>query len=176
MGGAVTGNRERIGGRVFGGRREPVERHGGIDGRCSLCQRPAPGCDCLRARAGYGSSALGLSEETVELPAGGVEGALLIFPAVVDQRATILVYHIADELFCRKLSQRRVIVHLPDDLSAQYPQVIDVFANGLTGKIRRHQMLQERSQTGNEFFSWRQVFFPPHPGTRPISEIEAVAG
>ena len=26
----------------------------------------------------------GLSEETVELPTGGVEGALLVFPAVVD--------------------------------------------------------------------------------------------
>ena len=64
-------------------------------------------------------SGLGLNEEAVELATGGVERALLVFPAVVDQRATVLVDHIADELFRRKLSQRRVIVHLPDDLSAK---------------------------------------------------------
>ena len=43
--------------------------------------------------------ALGLSEEAVELAAGGVEGALLVFPAVVDQRAAVLVDYITDELF-----------------------------------------------------------------------------
>jgi hypothetical protein len=31
-----------------------------------------------------GVSALGLNEEAIELAAGGVEGALLVFPAVVD--------------------------------------------------------------------------------------------
>ena len=49
-------------------------------------------------------SALGLSEETVKLAAGGVEGALLVFPAVVDQRAAILMDHVADELFRGVLS------------------------------------------------------------------------
>jgi hypothetical protein len=42
-------------------------------------------------------SALGLSDETVKLAAGGVEGALLVFPAVVDQRPTVLMDHVADE-------------------------------------------------------------------------------
>ena len=61
----------------------------------------------------------------MELLAGGVEGALLVFPSVVDQRATVLVGPIADELFRKKLSQRqelsqrRVFVHVPDDLSVQ---------------------------------------------------------
>ena len=48
--------------------------------------------------------ALGLSEEAVELPAGGVQGALLFFPAVVDQRSAVLVDHLADELFRGDLS------------------------------------------------------------------------
>jgi hypothetical protein len=41
-------------------------------------------------------SAPSLSEEAVEPPAGGVEGALVVFPAVVYQRAAVLVDRIAD--------------------------------------------------------------------------------
>jgi len=50
------------------------------------------------------ASALGLSEETVKPAAGGVEGALLVFPAVVDQRAAVLMDYFADKLFRRVLS------------------------------------------------------------------------
>jgi hypothetical protein len=53
---------------------------------------------------GFRLSVLGLSEEAVELAAGGVEGALLVFPAVVDQRAAVLMDHVADKLFRRSLS------------------------------------------------------------------------
>jgi hypothetical protein len=49
-------------------------------------------------------SALGLSEEAVELPARGVEGTLLVFPAVVNERAAVLVDHVAKELFRGDLS------------------------------------------------------------------------
>ena len=49
-------------------------------------------------------SSLGLSQETIKLAAGGVKGALLVFPAVVDQRPAILVDHVADKLFCGALS------------------------------------------------------------------------
>ena len=45
-----------------------------------------------------------MSEKAVALPAGGVEGALLVFPAVVDERAAVLVDHIADKLFRGDLS------------------------------------------------------------------------
>ena len=44
-------------------------------------------------------SALGLSQETVKLAACGVKGALLVFPAVVDQRPAVLMDHVADKLF-----------------------------------------------------------------------------
>lgn len=44
-------------------------------------------------------SVLGLSEEAVELATGGVEGALHVFPAVVDQRAAVLMDHVADKFF-----------------------------------------------------------------------------
>jgi hypothetical protein len=62
----------------------------------------------------------------MELVAGGVEGALLVFPAVVDQRSAVLVDHIADKLFRSDLSQWRVFVHVADDLSAENPEVVDV--------------------------------------------------
>ena len=69
----------------------------------------------------------------MELPAGGVEGALLVFPAVVDQRSAVLVDHIADELFRGDLSQGRVFVQVADDLSAENPQVVDVSLDGSFG-------------------------------------------
>ena len=49
-------------------------------------------------------SALGLSQETVKLAAGGVKGTLLVSPAVVDERAAILMDHFADKVFRRALS------------------------------------------------------------------------
>jgi hypothetical protein len=67
----------------------------------------------LRARLGNlwvtWGSAPGLSEEAVELAAGGVEGALLVFPAVVDQRAAVLVDHVADKLLRGNLPQTRAL-------------------------------------------------------------------
>ena len=74
-----------------------------------------------------------MSEEAVEFSAGAVEGALLVFPAVVDQRSAVLVNHIADELFGRNLSQRRFFVQVADDLSAEKPEVVDVSLDGSFG-------------------------------------------
>src|SRR5450759_4951263 len=76
--------------------------------------RPPPpsGGSSGKSVGNWRASALGLSEEAVELAAGGVEGALLVFPAVVDQRSAVLVDHIADKLFRSDLSQRRVFVHV----------------------------------------------------------------
>ena len=43
------------------------------------------------------ASALRLSEEAVEFAAGGVERALFLFRAVVDERAAVLVDHVAEK-------------------------------------------------------------------------------
>jgi len=55
--------------------------------------------------------------------AGRVEGALLVFRAVVDQRAAFLVDHIAEKPFGSDLSQGRIFVQVADDLAAQHPKV-----------------------------------------------------
>ena len=49
-------------------------------------------------------SALGLSEETVKLAAGGIERTLLVFPAVVDQRTAVLMDRGSNKLFGGVLS------------------------------------------------------------------------
>jgi hypothetical protein len=67
-----------------------------------------------------------LSEEAVKFAAGGVEGVLLVFPAVVDERATVLVDHIADKLLGGNLPQTRVFVHVANDLSTEQPHIVDV--------------------------------------------------
>jgi MFS family permease len=47
------------------------------------------------------ASALRLSEEAVEFATSGVEGALLLLRAVVDQRAAVLVDHVAEKSVSR---------------------------------------------------------------------------
>ena len=49
-------------------------------------------------------SALRLTEEAVEFAAGRVEGALLLFRAVVDQRAAVLMDHVAEKSVSSDLS------------------------------------------------------------------------
>jgi hypothetical protein len=104
-----------------------------------------------RARSGNlwvtgGSQRWGLREEAVELAAGGVEGALLVFPAVVNQRAAVLVDYIADELFRSNLPQMRVFVHVANDLSAKQPHIVDVVLDGSF----RQAALDEMKEEGHE--------------------------
>jgi len=65
----------------------------------------------------------------VEFAAGGVEGALVFFRAVVNERATVVVNRVAEKLLSSLLSQRGVEVEVADDLSAQQPKIAHVTAN-----------------------------------------------
>ena len=62
----------------------------------------------------------------MKLAAGGVEGALLVFPAVVDQWSAVFMDHVADKLGRGCLPQTRVFVQVANDLSAEEPNVVDV--------------------------------------------------
>jgi hypothetical protein len=77
-----------------------------------------------------------LTEEAVEFAAGRIEGALLLFRAVVDQWAAIGMKHIAKKSLHSDLSQRRGVVQIADDFCSQHPEVVHVPANGLRGKTR----------------------------------------
>jgi len=78
-----------------------------------------------------GASGMGLREESVELAAGRVEGALLVFPSVVNERTAVLMDYVADKSFRGKPSQRGFFVDVADDLSAEKPQIVDMALDGL---------------------------------------------
>ena len=75
-----------------------------------------------------------LSEEAVELAAGRVERPLMLFRAVVNERATVLVDRVAEKPVSIPLSERRIVVEVADDLSAKHPEIVHVPANSLRGK------------------------------------------
>jgi hypothetical protein len=111
----------------------------------------------------------------VELPARGVEATLLVFPAVVEQRSTVLVDYIADECFGGCLSQRRGFVHVADDLSAELPHIIDMVLGGSFGKPGLGQVNEKRHEVCDEFAADREIFFLAHPTLRPLPKIAAIA-
>src|ERR1035438_6330085 len=120
-------------------------------------------------------SALGLSEETVELPARGVEGALLVFPAVMDQWPAVLVDYSADELFGGHLSQRRVLVHVPDNLPAEQPHVVDMVLDGPFRQAGPGKVKKKGHEVCHKFSAGRKILFLAHPTLRPLRKIAAIA-
>jgi hypothetical protein len=108
-----------------------VERPGLLCAAALIKKKPRPGNLWVS-----GGSRLKLTEEAVEFAASGVERALLLFRAVVDQRATVLVDGVAKKSVSSHLSEIRVIVEVADDFSTQRPEVVHVPANGLRGKSR----------------------------------------
>ena len=95
----------------------------------------------------------------MKFAAGRVERALLVFRAVVDQRAAVLVDHIAEKLWDSHLSQGRVVVQVTNNLSAQQPQVIDVSTDSLRGKTRGRQMREKGPEARQELVARGQVLF-----------------
>ena len=117
----------------------------------------------------------GLSEETVELAARGVEGALLVFPAVVDERAAVLVDHIADKLFGGNLPQARFFVHVANDLSAEQPHIVHVVLDGSFRQAGLGEVKEEGHEVFDESSPGRKILVFAHPTLRPLRKIAAIA-
>ena len=100
---------------------------------------------------------------------------LLVFPAVVDQWAAILVDRLAEELFDWDLSQRRIFVEVADDLSAESPQVVDVLWDGSFRQAGPGEVKQEGHEVFHEFSAGRKILFLAHPTLRPLRKIAAIA-
>jgi hypothetical protein len=75
-----------------------------------------------------------LREESMEFSAGRVEGLLPLLRAVVKQRSSVLVDAIYEQSLGIDSSQRRGLVQIPNDLSAEPPQIVHVPANRLARK------------------------------------------
>src|SRR5665647_3251641 len=109
-----------------------------------------------------------MSEEAVEFPARGVEGALVVFPAVMDQRSAVIVDYIANELVGGGLSQRRVFVHVADDLSAEQPHIVDVVLDGPFRQAGPDEVKEEGHEVFDESSPWRKILFLAHPTLGPL--------
>ena len=59
-----------------------------------------------------------------------VEGTLLIFGPVGDERSTFVVEDREHDLVCRPLSEPRVLMQFRDDLATENPQVVAVRSQG----------------------------------------------
>ncbi len=70
----------------------------------------------------------------MEFAAGRIEGALLLFRAVVDQWAAVGMNRLAKKSLRSDLSQRWRVVQVADNFSTQYPEIVYVPANGLRRK------------------------------------------
>ncbi len=95
-----------------------------------------------------------MTKEAPEFLAGGLERSLLLFrAAVIKQRATV-IHDVEEEPLHRHFPQSGSPVQIADDLSTQHPQVLDVFANGSSRKIRTYKMIfQERPETDYELLA-----------------------
>ena len=69
----------------------------------------------------------------------------------------------------RLLSQRRVVMEVADELSAQRPDVIHVFLDGLRRKVRGRQAFEEGTEQDQQLFARGQIFFQPiHERGQPL--------
>ena len=116
-----------------------------------------------------------LREKTIELPASRVEGALFVFPSIVNQRPAVLMDHIGDELFRSYLSQRRVFVHITDDFSAEQPHVVDVILYGSFRQTGLSEVKEEGHKTFDKPSPYGKILFFAHPPLGPLLKIAAIA-
>ena len=70
------------------------------------------------------------AEKTPELAASGIKGSLLIFAAVIEERAALLD-DLEKVLFDWPLSQGRIVVEVANELPAECPHIVNVFLNRL---------------------------------------------
>ena len=111
----------------------------------------------------------------MELAAGGVEGALLVFPAIVEQRSTEFMDHVGDKLFRGALSQPRLFVHVADDLSAEQPHIVNMVLDSFFRQAGLSEVKEERYEVFDESPAWRKILFLTHPTLRPLRKIPAIA-
>src|ERR1035438_846660 len=92
------------------------------------------------------------AEKTPELAAGGIKGSLLIFAAVIQERAALLE-HFEKVLLDRPLSQGLIVVEVANELPAECPHIVDVFLNRLRRQVRGCQVFKERAEAGHQLLA-----------------------
>jgi hypothetical protein len=65
-------------------------------------------------------------------------------------------------------------MQIADHLSAQNPEVVNVFPDGFLGQSEVDQMFQEGPEVGHHFLSGNQVFGQAHPAAGPLGKVLTV--
>ena len=88
------------------------------------------------------------------------------------QSPTVL-HGIKDQRVDRRVSRRRGVVQVADDVAPEHPEVVHVLANGLVGEVAFAEVLEERPEARDELLARRNIFRESHPALRPLVEIRA---
>ena len=64
-------------------------------------------------------------------------------------------------------------VEATDNLAAENPKVVGMFADGAAGQSELDQMKEEGAKTVHELLTWRDVFGESHPSVGPFMQILA---
>ena len=64
-------------------------------------------------------------------------------------------------------------MQVADDFASQDPEIVDVFADCLSGERKLDQMLEERSEALDNFLAGRDVLRESHPALWPFVEVFA---
>jgi hypothetical protein len=65
-------------------------------------------------------------------------------------------------------------MQIADHLSAQNPEVVNMFPNGFPGQSEVDQMFQEGPEVGHHLLSGHQVFGQTHPTSGPFGKVLTV--
>lgn len=74
-----------------------------------------------------------------------------------------------------RFAKARCLMEIADDLAAQNPKVVGVFANGLAG-ISLGQVTQERPETVDNALAGQDVVIGSAPASRPVVQIGIESG
>ena len=73
-----------------------------------------------------------------------------------------------DQFVHRLLSTLRCFLQIADDLSAEYPQVVDMFLNSLLRQARSGQVKKKRREELDDLLTGYKISFISHPASRPL--------
>src|SRR4030095_15052803 len=105
----------------------------------------------------------------------GVDGACLLVGCEGEKMWPPLFVEAGQHNVChRLLPEPWGLVELSDDLTAEHPEVVSMFAQGCARQVRVQQMAQERREVFPNFLAWRHIAPFTPPASRPLFQIWAV--
>lgn len=113
-------------------------------------------------------------EESVELPASGIERVLLcLCDTWPDKRAAFLIEEIEERCLYRLLAKCRIVVPTADDFATEQPDMIAVSGQCFTGQPLAQQIDQKGFDEFDNALSDDDIAVLGPPGLRPLRQVRA---